>query len=73
MPYNCKENPSGLADGHPLLIIAFCIKQSSFMYFLPFFIGDVFGYENFFTGLAVFIDTYSNHNGPHNVSHYISL
>lgn len=29
--------------------------------------GDVFGSKDFFTGLAVIMDTYSNHNGPHNV------
>lgn len=30
--------------------------------------GPVFGYTDFFHGLAIFMDTYSNHNGPHNVS-----
>nr|XP_053635157.1 VIP36-like protein [Cherax quadricarinatus] len=35
--------------------------------------GDVFGSKDFFTGLAVIMDTYSNHNGPHNHGHpYIS-
>ncbi|XP_013381018.1 vesicular integral-membrane protein VIP36 isoform X1 [Lingula anatina] len=35
--------------------------------------GDVFGSKNFFHGLAIFMDTYSNHNGPHNHLHpYIS-
>ncbi|XP_042223407.1 vesicular integral-membrane protein VIP36-like isoform X1 [Homarus americanus] len=35
--------------------------------------GDVFGSKDFFTGLAVVMDTYSNHNGPHNHGHpYIS-
>lgn len=29
--------------------------------------GPVFGNEDFFQGLAVILDTYSNHNGPHNV------
>ena len=29
--------------------------------------GPVFGNMDFFTGLAVILDTYSNHNGPHNV------
>ena len=29
--------------------------------------GPVFGNRDFFTGLAIFLDTYSNHNGPHNV------
>lgn len=30
--------------------------------------GAVFGNMDFFQGLAVIIDTYSNHNGEHNVS-----
>lgn len=30
--------------------------------------GPVFGNKDFFQGLAVILDTYSNHNGPHNVS-----
>lgn len=29
--------------------------------------GPVFGNKDFFEGLAVIIDTYSNHNGEHNV------
>ncbi|MPC26215.1 Vesicular integral-membrane protein VIP36 [Portunus trituberculatus] len=28
--------------------------------------GDVFGSKDYFSGLAVIMDTYSNHNGPHN-------
>lgn len=30
-------------------------------------LGPVFGGMDHFTGLGVFLDTYSNHNGPHNV------
>lgn len=30
--------------------------------------GPVFGNKNFFLGLAIILDTYSNHNGVHNVS-----
>lgn len=30
-------------------------------------LGDVFGSKDQFRGLAVFLDTYSNHNGPHSV------
>lgn len=30
-------------------------------------LGPVFGNKDYFTGLAVMLDTYSNHNGPHNV------
>lgn len=30
--------------------------------------GQVFGNKDFFQGLAVILDTYSNHNGVHNVS-----
>ena len=30
--------------------------------------GNVFGSKDLFSGLAVIADTYSNHNGPHNVS-----
>jgi hypothetical protein len=33
----------------------------------PNVLGDVFGYKNYFHGLAIFLDTYSNHNGQHNV------
>ncbi len=37
------------------------------------FIGPVFGYQDYFYGLAIIMDTYSNHNGPHNVSIYVLL
>lgn len=30
--------------------------------------GPVFGSMDYFSGLAIILDTYSNHNGPHNVS-----
>lgn len=30
--------------------------------------GPVFGSKDHFSGLAIILDTYSNHNGPHNVS-----
>ena len=30
--------------------------------------GEVFGSKDYFSGLAIVADTYSNHNGPHNVS-----
>ena len=36
-------------------------------------LGEVFGSIDYFHGLAIFLDTYSNHNGPHNHPHpYIS-
>lgn len=35
--------------------------------------GPVFGNKDFFHGLAVILDTYSNHNGPHNVSNFSLL
>lgn len=38
----------------------FCVYKS----------GPVFGSKDFFSGLAIFMDTYSNHNGPHQVSQY---
>ena len=31
-------------------------------------LGPVFGSKDFFHGLGIFLDTYSNHNGPHNVN-----
>lgn len=31
-------------------------------------VGSVFGSKDFFTGLGIFFDTYSNHNGEHKVS-----
>lgn len=31
-------------------------------------VGAVFGSKDMFSGLAIILDTYSNHNGPHNVS-----
>merc|ERR1712137_1356842 len=35
--------------------------------------GPVFGGNDQFRGLGVFLDTYSNHNGPHHHNHpYIS-
>lgn len=30
-------------------------------------LGPVFGAPDHFHGLAIILDTYSNHNGPHNV------
>jgi len=35
----------------------------------PNILGDIFGSKDFFRGLAIFMDTYSNHNGPHTHSH----
>jgi len=36
-------------------------------------VGDVFGGKDHFTGMGIFLDTYSNHNGPHNHAHpYVS-
>lgn len=35
--------------------------------------GPVFGSKDYFSGLAVILDTYSNHNGPHNVSQYFII
>lgn len=35
--------------------------------------GPVFGSKDYFSGLAIILDTYSNHNGPHNVSILISI
>lgn len=35
--------------------------------------GPVFGNKDLFQGLAVILDTYSNHNGPHNVSVSLNL
>ncbi|CAI2355568.1 unnamed protein product [Caenorhabditis sp. 36 PRJEB53466] len=32
-------------------------------------LGPVFGGKDYFRGLAVFLDTYSNHNGPHQHGH----
>jgi len=35
--------------------------------------GEVFGNQDYFSGLAIIADTYSNHNGPHNHQHpYLS-
>jgi len=34
--------------------------------------GPVFGSKDYFSGLAIVADTYSNHNGPHNVK-FLSL
>lgn len=35
--------------------------------------GPVFGSADFFSGMAIILDTYSNHNGPHNHQHpYVS-
>ncbi|XP_018576972.1 vesicular integral-membrane protein VIP36 [Anoplophora glabripennis] len=39
----------------------------------PLIEGPVFGSKDYFQGLAIILDTYSNHNGPHNHQHpYIS-
>uniref|UniRef100_A0A7E4UQN5 L-type lectin-like domain-containing protein n=1 Tax=Panagrellus redivivus TaxID=6233 RepID=A0A7E4UQN5_PANRE len=39
----------------------------------PKILGDIFGSKNFFRGLGIFFDTYSNHNGAHKHGHpYIS-
>ena len=31
-------------------------------------LGSVFGSKDYYHGLGIFLDTYSNQNGPHNVS-----
>lgn len=31
------------------------------------FLGPVFGSKDYFKGLAIFMDTYTNNNGPNNV------
>lgn len=36
-------------------------------------LGDVFGAPDYFNGLAIILDTYSNNNGPHNVTILSSL
>ena len=35
--------------------------------------GDVFGSKDFFYGLGIFFDTYSNHNGEHQASSFVTL
>ena len=37
----------------------------------PFSTGPVFGNRDYFTGLGVFYDTYSNQNGAHVVSPFV--
>ncbi len=45
------------------------LKRSSCLFLTcAEFLGEVFGSKDFPHGLAIFLDTYSNHNGPHNVS-----
>jgi len=39
--------------------------------YFSFFTGPVFGSKDFFSGLAIFFDTYANQNGEHAVSHDI--
>lgn len=34
-------------------------------------LGPVFGNKDYFRGLGVFLDTYSNHNGPHTVGYIL--
>jgi len=36
-------------------------------------VGPVFGGRDYFTGLGVFLDTYANQNGPHNVSYHFQF
>lgn len=39
----------------------------------PNVLGEVFGSKDYFRGLGVFLDTYSNHNGVHKHGHpYVS-
>ena len=47
----------------------FCSPQLTRI-FLP--TGPVFGSKNFFSGLAIFFDTYSNQNGEHAVGFFCS-
>lgn len=49
---------SGVAGGY----VAEC-----FLSHLPLQLGPVLGGRDYFTGLGVFFDTYSNHNGEHEV------
>ena len=41
---------------------------TNLIFYVGFSIGPVFGYQDYFHGLGIIMDTYSNHNGPHNVS-----
>ena len=45
-----------------------CCITGSTIFHPPCFPGSVFGSKDFFYGLAIFFDTYSNHNGEHQVS-----
>lgn len=36
-------------------------------------VGSVFGSKDYFTGLGIFFDTYSNHNGEHKVSQKLKV
>uniref|UniRef100_A0AC35U086 L-type lectin-like domain-containing protein n=1 Tax=Rhabditophanes sp. KR3021 TaxID=114890 RepID=A0AC35U086_9BILA len=45
----------------------------AFWYVKEPMLGEVFGFKDYFHGLAVFLDTYSNHNGQHSHQHpYVS-
>ena len=42
--------------------------EGNYDYFLCFVLsGSVFGSKDYFYGLGIFFDTYSNHNGEHQV------
>lgn len=51
-----------------------CLQRSDTVHynsdpsFVIYFSGDVFGSTDFFYGLGIFFDTYSNHNGEHQAS-----
>ena len=56
--------------------VKLCVQQLDYIFYTNLFryvrdrmqTGPVFGSKDHFSGLAVIADTYSNHNGPHNVS-----
>ena len=52
-------------------VLVGCMHQRSItvtMLLIFFLSGDVFGSKDYFYGLGIFFDTYSNHNGEHQVS-----
>ena len=59
--------PSGTLKNAMNLVSA--IVTINIIYVSPYItIGPVLGNKDFFTGLGIFFDTYSNHNGVHSVS-----
>ena len=59
---------AGWKGQHSVLPALSSLSCSPYVSLCVYNVGSVFGNTDYFTGLGVFLDTYSNYNGEHMVS-----